>query len=48
MDSMVRTTMVIEREIKEARSIRDEGASGKRKVDQPFSSLGKKHKTYVT
>ena len=31
MDSMVRTTMAIEREIEDARSIRDVGASGKRK-----------------
>ena len=33
MDSMVRTTMAIEREIKDARSIRDAGTSGKRKKD---------------
>ena len=33
MDSMVRTTMAIEREIKDARSIRDAGASGKRRED---------------
>ena len=45
MDSMVRTTMAIEREIEDARSIRDAGASGKRKVDQPSSSSGKKQKT---
>ena len=31
MDSMVRTTMTIEREIEDARSIRDAGHSGKRK-----------------
>ena len=35
MDSMVRTTMAIEREIEDARSIRDSGASYKRKEDQP-------------
>ena len=44
MDSIVRTTMAIEREreIEDARSIRDAGASGKRKEDQPSSSSGKK------
>ena len=47
MDSMVKTTMAIEREIKDARSIRDAGANGKRKEDQPSSSLGKKRKTYI-
>ena len=31
MDSLVRTTMAIEREVDEARSIRDVGASDKRK-----------------
>ena len=33
MDSMVRTTMAIEREIEDERSIRDTGASAKRKED---------------
>ena len=33
MDSMVRTTMAIEREIEDERSFRDSGASGKRKED---------------
>ena len=42
MDSMIRTAMAIEREIEDARSIRDAGANGKRKEDQPSSSLGKK------
>ena len=42
MDSMVRTTMVIEREIDDARSIRDTGSSEKRKEGQPSSSSGKK------
>ena len=42
MDSMVRTTMVIEREIEDALSIRDTGVSGKRNKDQPSSSSGKK------
>ena len=42
MDSMIKTAMSIERErereIEDARSIRDVGASGKRKEDQPSSS----------
>ena len=38
MDSMVRTAMAIEREIEDAKSIRDVGTSGKRKEDQPSSS----------
>ena len=42
MDSTVRTVMAIEREIEDAWSIRDSGASGKRKEDQPSSSSGKK------
>ena len=33
MDSMVRTVMAIDREIKDARSIRDAGTSKKRKKD---------------
>ena len=42
MDFMVRMVMAIKREIEDARSIRDSGASGKRKVDQPSSSSGKR------
>ena len=44
MDFMVRMAMTIEREreINDARSIRDAGTSGKRKEDQPSSSSGKK------
>ena len=42
MDSMVRTTLTIEREIDDAQSTRDTGASGKRKESQSFSSSGKK------
>ena len=38
MDSMVKTAMAIEKEIEDARSIRDASASGKRKEDQPSSS----------
>ena len=44
MDFMVRTTMAIEREIEDARSIRTAGIS-ERKTDQPSSSLRKRHKT---
>ena len=42
---MVRTTLAIEREIDDARSIRDESASGKRKEYKPSSSSRKKQKT---
>ena len=42
IDSMVMTTMAIEREIKDAQSIRAAGTSEKKKEDQPFSSLGKR------
>ena len=38
MDSMVRTAMAMEREIEDARSIRDAGTSGKRKEGLPSSS----------
>ena len=44
MDSMVGTTMTIEREIEDARSTRDAGASGKRMESQSSSSSGKKQK----
>ena len=47
MDSMVRMAMAIEREVEDAQSIQDAGASGKRREGQPFSSLGKKQKTSV-
>ena len=47
MDSMANTALIIEREIENARSICDAKASGKRKKDQPFSSLGKRQRTYV-
>ena len=47
MDSMVKTTMAIEKEINNARSIRDTGSSDRRKEGQPSSSSGKKQKTYV-
>ena len=47
LDSMVGTTMAIEREVDDARSIRDAETSGKRKEDQPSSSLGKRQRTSV-
>ena len=47
MDSMVRIAKAIEREIEDARSIRDAGASAKRKENQSSSSSGKKHKTSI-
>ena len=42
MDSMDRTALTIEREIEDARSTRDAGASSKRKESQSSSSSGKK------
>ena len=48
MDSMVGTTLTIEREIEDARGIRDTSTSGKRKGDHPSSSLGKRQKTSVS
>ena len=48
MDSMVRTVLDIEREIEDARDIRDASAGGKRKEDQPSSSLGKRQRTSVS
>ena len=44
MDSMVKTTMTIKREIDYARSIRATGTREKRK-DQPSSSSGKRQRT---
>ena len=44
MDSMVKMAMAIEREIEDARSIRDVSVSGKRKEIQSSSSSGKKPK----
>ena len=43
----MRMAMAIEREIEDSRSIRDTISSGKKKGDRPYSSLGKKHKTYI-
>ena len=43
LDSMVRTAMAIEREVDDARNIRDVGVKDKRRESQPYySSLGKK------
>ena len=44
MDSMVGTTLTIEREIEDARSTRDAGASSKRKDSQSSSSSGKRQR----
>ena len=44
MDSIVRTSIAIEREIEDAQRIRDVGANDKRKEDRPSSSSGKKLK----
>ena len=44
IDSMVKTTMAIEKEIEDAQSIRDVGASDKRKESQSSFSSGKKPK----
>ena len=44
MDSMVGTALTIEREMEDARSTRDAGASSKRKDSQSSSSSGKRHR----
>ena len=44
MDFMVRTSIAIEREIEDARSIRDVGVGDKRKESQSSSSSGKNPK----
>ena len=44
MDSMVGTTLTIEREIEDERGIRVANA-GEKREDQPSSSSGKRHKT---
>ena len=44
MDSMVGTALTIEREIEDARSTRDAGASSKRKDNQSSSSSGKRQR----
>ena len=46
IDLMVKTTMAIEREVDDARSIWDAGVKDKRKESQPSSSSsGKKQRT---
>ena len=40
LQDMVGTALAIEREMDDAQGIRDASAGGKRKEDQPFSSLG--------
>ena len=47
MDSMVRTTLAIEREIDDAQSIRDTGTGDKQNEGQPSSSSGKKQRTSI-
>ena len=44
MDSMVGTTLTIEREIKDARSTRDASVNNKRKDSQSSSSSGKRQR----
>ena len=44
MDSMVETALTIEREIEDARGIRDASVSGKRKDNQTSSSTGKRQR----
>ena len=44
MDSTVRTALTIEREIEDARSTRDAGASSKRNESQSSSSSGKRQR----
>ena len=48
MDFMVGTALTIEREMEDARGIRDASVGGKRKEDQPSSSLGKRQRNFVT
>ena len=45
MDSMVGTTLTLEREIEDTRSTRDASVSSKRKESQSSSSLGKRQRT---
>ena len=42
LDSMVRTTMAIEREVDDTRNIRDAGVKDKRNESQPSSSGSRK------
>ena len=45
--TMVKTSMAIEREIDDAKSIQDAGVSGKRKENQFSSSSGNKQRTFA-
>ena len=47
MDSMVGTALAIEREMDVAQGIRDASSGGKRKDNQPSSSLEKRQRTSV-
>ena len=47
-DSIVKTTLTIEREVDDTRSIRDMGANAKRKENQSSSISKKKQKTSVS
>ena len=47
MDSMFGIALAIEIEMEDARGIHDSSAGGKRKEDQPSSSLGNRHRTSV-
>ena len=47
MDSIVNTTVAIEREIDDAQSIRDAGSSEKMKEDQLSLSSRKKQRTSI-
>ena len=44
---MVGTALAIERKMEDARGIRDASTGGKRKEDQPYSSLGKIQRTSI-
>ena len=44
---MVRTSLAIEREVYDTRSIRDMGVIAKRKENQSSSNSGKKQKTSI-
>ena len=44
---MVRTTLAIGRRVDDTRSIRDMGASTKKKENQSSSNLGRKRKTSI-
>ena len=49
MDSMVRTAMAIEREVDDARNIRDASVvKDKRRESQPSSSLGKEAEDFYS